>query len=58
MIGAGMAGLTAGTRLAQAGAKVAVLAKGHGSTHLSPGTIDVLGYTPGRVTSPRTRWLV
>ena len=44
-----MAGLTAGTRLAQAGAKVAVLAKGHGSTHLSPGTIDVLGYTPGRV---------
>lgn len=53
VIGGGMAGLTAGTRLAQAGAKVAVLAKGHGSTHLSPGTIDVLGYTPARVTSPR-----
>ena len=53
VIGGGMAGLTAGTRLAQAGAKVAVLAKGHGSTHLSPGTIDVLGYTPGRVTSPQ-----
>ena len=52
VIGGGMAGLTAGTRLAQAGAKVAVLAKGHGSTHLSPGTIDVLGYTPERVTSP------
>ncbi len=52
VIGGGMAGLTAGTRLAQAGAKVAVLAKGHGSTHLSPGTIDVLGYTPARVTSP------
>jgi glycerol-3-phosphate dehydrogenase subunit B len=53
VIGGGMAGLTAGTRLAQAGAKVAVLAKGYGSTHLSPGTIDVLGYTPGRVTSPQ-----
>ncbi len=53
VIGGGTAGLTAGTRLAQAGAKVAVLAKGHGSTHLSPGTIDVLGYTPARVTSPR-----
>jgi glycerol-3-phosphate dehydrogenase subunit B len=52
VIGGGMAGLTAGARLAQAGAKVAVLAKGHGSTHLSPGTIDVLGYTPERVTSP------
>jgi glycerol-3-phosphate dehydrogenase subunit B len=52
VIGGGMAGLTAGTRLAQSGAKVAVLAKGHGSTHLSPGTIDVLGYTPERVSSP------
>jgi glycerol-3-phosphate dehydrogenase subunit B len=52
VIGGGAAGLTAGTRLAQAGAKVAVLAKGHGSTHLSPGTIDVLGYTPDRVGSP------
>jgi glycerol-3-phosphate dehydrogenase subunit B len=52
VIGAGMAGLTAGARLAQAGAKVAVLAKGHGSTHLAPGTIDVLGYTPERVSSP------
>jgi glycerol-3-phosphate dehydrogenase subunit B len=52
VIGGGMAGLTAGTRLAQAGAKVAVLAKGNGSTHLAPGTIDVLGYTPERVSSP------
>lgn len=52
VIGGGMAGLTAGTRLAQGGAKVVVLAKGHGSTHLAPGTIDVLGYAPERVTSP------
>ena len=52
VIGGGTAGLTAGTRLAEAGAKVAVLAKGHGSTHLSPGTIDVLGYMPELVASP------
>jgi glycerol-3-phosphate dehydrogenase subunit B len=42
--GAGVAGLTAAVRCAQAGAKVLVLAKGIGATHLAPGTIDVLGY--------------
>jgi glycerol-3-phosphate dehydrogenase subunit B len=52
VIGAGTAGLTAGARLAQAGAKVCVLAKGIGSTHLAPGTIDVLGYAPERVEAP------
>jgi glycerol-3-phosphate dehydrogenase subunit B len=52
VIGAGMAGLVAGTRLAQEGAKVCVLAKGQGSTHLAPATIDVLGYAPGRVDAP------
>jgi glycerol-3-phosphate dehydrogenase subunit B len=52
VIGAGTAGLTAGTRLAQAGANVCVIAKGVGSTHLAPGTIDVLGYSPERVTRP------
>jgi glycerol-3-phosphate dehydrogenase subunit B len=46
VIGAGTAGLVAGTRLAQSGARVCVLAKGIGSTHLSPATIDVLGYDP------------
>jgi glycerol-3-phosphate dehydrogenase subunit B len=35
--------------LAQGGAKVCVLAKGVGSTHLAPGTVDVLGYGPERV---------
>ena len=53
VIGAGTAGLVAGARLAQAGAQVCVLAKGVGSTHLAPGTIDVLGYAPARVDSPR-----
>ena len=52
VIGAGTAGLTAGARLAEAGARVCVLAKGVGSTHLAPGTIDVLGYAPQRVGSP------
>lgn len=52
VIGAGTAGLTAGTRLAQEGARVCVLAKGVGSTHLAPATVDVLGYTPERVTEP------
>jgi glycerol-3-phosphate dehydrogenase subunit B len=52
VIGAGTAGLTAATRLAQAGARVCVLAKGIGSTHLAPGTIDVLGYVPERVQNP------
>ena len=42
VIGAGSAGLTAATRLAEGGARVCVLAKGIGSTHLAPGTIDVL----------------
>jgi glycerol-3-phosphate dehydrogenase subunit B len=52
VIGAGTAGLVAGARLAEGGARVCVLAKGFGSTHLSPATIDVLGYAPDRVASP------
>jgi glycerol-3-phosphate dehydrogenase subunit B len=52
VIGAGTAGLVAGARLAEGGARVCVLAKGVGSTHLAPGTIDVLGYAPDRVSSP------
>jgi glycerol-3-phosphate dehydrogenase subunit B len=47
VIGAGLAGLSAATRLAEGGAKVMVLAKGVGATHLAPGTIDVLGYAGG-----------
>ncbi|MGH2873719.1 MAG: FAD-dependent oxidoreductase, partial [Solirubrobacteraceae bacterium] len=52
VIGAGTAGLVAATRLAEAGADVCVVAKGIGSTHLAPGTIDVLGYGPELVDSP------
>jgi glycerol-3-phosphate dehydrogenase subunit B len=52
VIGAGLAGLTAAARLAEAGERVAVLAKGVGATHLAPATIDVLGYVDGPVDSP------
>jgi glycerol-3-phosphate dehydrogenase subunit B len=47
VIGTGLAGLTAAARLAEGGARVMVIAKGVGATHLAPGTIDVLGYAGG-----------
>jgi glycerol-3-phosphate dehydrogenase subunit B len=52
VIGAGTAGLTAAALLAEGGARVCVVARGVGSTHLAPGTVDVLGYAPGRVAAP------
>ena len=52
VVGTGLAGLSAAVRLAQSGARVRVLAKGVGATHLGGGTIDVLGYTPERVERP------
>jgi glycerol-3-phosphate dehydrogenase subunit B len=48
VVGGGVAGLTAAVRAAEGGARVLVLAKGVGSTHLAPATIDVLGYADGR----------
>jgi glycerol-3-phosphate dehydrogenase subunit B len=47
VIGAGLAGLSAAARLAEGGARVMLIAKGVGATHLAPGTIDVLGYGAG-----------
>jgi glycerol-3-phosphate dehydrogenase subunit B len=52
VVGTGLAGLTAALRLAEDGARVLVLAKGIGATHLSAGTIDVLGYMPEPVERP------
>ena len=46
VVGAGLAGLTAAIHLAQAGARVQVLATGHAATHWAPGGMDV-GATPG-----------
>ena len=52
VIGTGLAGLTTAVRLAEEGANVLVLAQGVGATHLSAGTIDILGYSPERVERP------
>ena len=43
VIGVGLAGLTAAARLAEGGASVALVAKGHASTHWGAGGIDVAG---------------
>jgi glycerol-3-phosphate dehydrogenase subunit B len=52
VVGTGLAGLTAAVRLAESGARVGVLAKGVGATHLGGATIDVLGYAPERIARP------
>ncbi len=52
VIGAGLAGLTAAVRVAQAGARVTLLAAGVGGLQLSQGTIDILGYAPDVVERP------
>lgn len=52
VIGAGLAGLAAATRIAAGGAGVTLLSKGIGGLQLGQGTIDVLGYSPDRVTNP------
>src|ERR1700677_3446620 len=52
VLGAGMAGLVAAVRLAEAGLRVTTVAKGYGSLRLSPPTIDILGYRPDPVDSP------
>lgn len=52
VIGAGLAGLTAALRLARAGRSVTLVTKGPGGLQLSQGTVDILGYTPDRVTRP------
>ena len=52
VIGAGVSGLVAAIRLARAGARVTLLAKGTGGLQLSQGTVDILGYGPQRVERP------
>jgi glycerol-3-phosphate dehydrogenase subunit B len=52
VVGAGLAGLTAAVRLAEAGLRVVTVAKGLGSIRLSPATIDILGYRPDLVHEP------
>lgn len=52
VIGLGLGGLSAALKLAQAGRKVLLVAKGEGGLQLSQGTIDILGYAPELVTRP------
>lgn len=52
VMGAGLAGLSAATRLQQAGREVTLVTFGIGGLQLGQGTIDVLGYAPDRVTNP------
>jgi glycerol-3-phosphate dehydrogenase subunit B len=52
VVGAGLAGLTAALRLADEGRRVLVIARGVGSTHIAPATIDVLGFAGERVKRP------
>ncbi|MFT3860062.1 glycerol-3-phosphate dehydrogenase subunit GlpB [Micropruina sp.] len=52
VIGAGVAGLVAAIRLAEGGARVALLNKGTGGLQLGQGTLDILGYAPERVERP------
>ncbi|QWW18851.1 glycerol-3-phosphate dehydrogenase subunit GlpB [Schaalia sp. 19OD2882] len=49
VIGAGLAGLAATIRLADAGAKVTLVTRGIGGLSLGQGTVDILGYSPERV---------
>ena len=51
VIGAGMAGLTAARKIAEVGKKVAVLSRGLGTTNMSTGAIDLLGYTQNKLVS-------
>jgi glycerol-3-phosphate dehydrogenase subunit B len=52
VIGTGTSGLMTALRCQEAGLSVTLVAKGVGSTHLAPATIDVLGYDPEFVESP------
>jgi len=52
VVGARLAGLTAALRLADEGRRVLVIARGVGSTHIAPATIDVLGFAGERVKRP------
>jgi glycerol-3-phosphate dehydrogenase subunit B len=56
VIGAGLAGLTAALRAAEAGLRVKVIAKGMGALYWTPGTIDVLGYIGAEERAVQRPW--
>ena len=53
VIGAGLAGLAAAIKAADAGLSVTLITKGVGGIQLGTGTVDILGYGPAPVAGPR-----
>ncbi|MCS6826947.1 MAG: glycerol-3-phosphate dehydrogenase subunit GlpB [Caldilinea sp.] len=56
VIGAGLAGLIAALRAAEAGLRVKLIAKGMGALYWTPGTIDVLGYLGAEARAVERPW--
>ena len=52
VIGAGLAGLSAAIKAADAGLSVTLVTKGVGGIQLGTGTVDILGYRPEPVEAP------
>ena len=52
VIGAGLAGLAAAIKAADAGLSVTLVTKGVGGIQLGTGTVDILGYRPEPVEAP------
>ena len=52
VIGAGLAGLAAAIKAADAGLSVTLITKGVGGIQLGTGTVDILGYRPEPVDKP------
>lgn len=54
IMGGGLAGLTAGIRLQQAGQRTAIVSTGKSALHFCCGSLDLLGYTSGLARRPVT----
>ena len=52
VIGAGLAGLSAAIKAADAGLSVTLITKGVGGIQLGTGTVDILGYGPDLIDKP------
>ena len=57
VVGAGLAGLTAGIALANVGARVEVVARGHAATHWTPGGFDCAAPPDAATSAAGIEWL-
>ena len=57
VVGAGLAGMTAGIALADAGARVEVVARGHAATHWTPGGFDCAAPPEATTSAAGVDWL-